>query len=515
MMKKMFFLFFLIVIFGVSAYGQMVFNGPTEEFKLKISGEMGGMVSAGFQTDKQSANNAGGEAPGVYYPNMQTGRDASVGTGKNGYYNNFDLVFFLSPISYVEMYAKFKTRYQPGSPYMPFQLDTASEENYAIKTDTAWARVNAVSGLGFNIPLDVWLKIGKFKAEASHFNRVSRFGVEGVLEPLQTGTNHLMQMEAVYNLPETGSIALAFSTHLKLNNELKDYYDLDSKENAVLNHYSETGLFAEIPVHISLKMREFDFSFMTLQAELLYALNGLHISSGHSFGAGIGAKISVLDNLTIPVGIGAAFTEKNIDPFTGSAVEKSSYEPFYIGNGYSKADSYTLGLRQSLRIGFGAGLEFFLDDTMKAELNIGFAYSQIAHIYRDTLDLMSLSADFRAVFLNRFVLGGGIIMGSLIDSEWKVKEGVNERRPGEMIDRELFEGHTFSLIENMGFEVYGGFLVNNAKFILGYNINKGLSMNKYLEALPDAQLKYLQADTSYSGGLFERGGFFVKLVINL
>ena len=515
MIKKAFIGFLMIAVFGMGAYGQMGLTGLTEDFKFIISGEMGGMITAGFQDEKQAANNAGGEAPGAFYPNLQTGRDASVGTGKNGYYNNFDLVFFLSPISFVEMYAKFKTRYQPGSPYMPFQTDSASEDTYSIKVDSAWARVDAVGGLGFNIPLNIWLKLGKFKAEASQFNKVSRFGVEGVLDPLQTGTNHSMQLEAVYHLPNTGSLALSFTTHLKLNNALKEYYDVDSEENSVLNHYTETGLFAKLPIHLSLKLLNLDLSFMTLQAELLYALNGLHIASGHNFGAGIGAKINVLDNLSIPIGLGFAFTEKNIDPFTSSAIEKSDYEPFYVGNGYSKADSYTVGLRQSLRIGFGAGVEFAYEDIVKMEFNLGFAYSQIAHIYRDSLNLFSLSIDLRTVFLGKYIVGGGVVLGSLTDAEWKVKNGINKRRPGESVDRELFEGHTFSLAENLGFEVYGGLLMSKARFILGYNINKGLSMSRYLEALPDAQLKYRQADTSSSDGLFQRGGLFIKLIINL
>ena len=515
MKKKILLVFAALIFFSLGAYGQLVFTGigPLDEFKLSIGGEMGGMFTLGLQDEEQVANNARAEPPGVYFPNSQTGTAASVGSGKNGYYNNFDLTLFLSPVSGVEMYAKFKTRYQVGSPYLPFQLDSASREDYSIKTDTAWARVDAVGTFVKDFPLGVWLKVGKFKAEASQFNKVSRFGVEGVLDPLQTGTNNSMQLELVYNIRNFGPLALSFTTPLRLNEELKEYYDFDA-ENSIISHYDATGRFAKLPVHLSLKAPQIDLGIATLQAELLYALNGMHIWSGHSMGLGVGARINPLDNLSIPIGFGVAFFEKNIDPFTSSAIESNSNALFYGDNGYSNADSYTLGLRQSLRIGVGAGVEFSLD-FFKLECNLGFSYSQIAHIYRDTLNLLSASFDLRAVFLGKIIVGGGVVFGSLTDAEWKVKDGVNVRRPGETTDRELFEGHTFSLADNLGFEIFAGLQLNKAKFVLGYNMNRGISMSRYLEALPDAQQKYRQADTEYSNGMFERGGVFAKLIIFL
>ncbi|MCL2805194.1 MAG: hypothetical protein FWD26_04570 [Treponema sp.] len=511
-MKKVFLAFLLIAVLGMSAYGQMTFG---EDFKFTIGGEMSGMITFGLQGDDQVFSNANGQPPGVYFPNLQLGTDAAVGTGKNGYYNNFDLVFFLSPVSSVELYAKFKTRYQIGGPYLPFQLDSAGADRYEIKTDAAWARANAIKGLGFDFPLDIWLKVGKFKAEASHYNRVSRFGVEGVLDPLQTGTHHLMQMEVEYPIPVLGPLALSFTTNLRLNEEIKQYYDVDSEENP-LSHYHETGLFSTIPIHVSLKFKDIDLSFVRIQAELLYALNGLHIASGHSFGAGIGAKIFVTEDLTIPIGIAAAFTEKNIDPFVSTGIEKSNYPLFYQDNGYSLADSYTIGLRQSLRAGFGIGVDYTYGHIINASMNVGFAYSQIAHIYRDTLTLFSLAVDLRTVIFDRFVIGGGVVLGSLTDAEWKVKAGVNKPRPGDGgVDRELFEGHTFSLLDNLGFEVYCGLIMKNARFVAGYNMNRGLSMSRSLEALPDAQIKYRQPGTGLLDGKFQRGGVFTKLVINL
>ena len=482
-------------------------------FSFSLKGEMSGMLTYGLQDENQVANNMGMEPPGVYFPNLQTGSGAAVGTGKNGYYNNFDLILFLSPVSSVELYAKFKTRYQTGSPYIPLQLDSASKEDYSVKTDAAWARGNATKGLGLNTGLDLWFKLGKFKAEAAHFNKITLFGVENVLDPLQTGTNHAFQIEAGYPIPSIGPMTFSFTVPLKLNEAIKEYYDEDS-EASIISHYHESGRFALLPMHMNLRMYEIDLPFAVLQAELLYTLNGLHIWSGHSIGAGMAAKIPVTENLVIPIGLGAAFFEKNIDAFTSTSKENSEYESFYGYNGYSKADSYTLGLRQALRIGIGVGAEINLNN-LKTELNFGFTYSQIAHIYRDTLTLFSMSVDVKTIYMNNFIFGAGIYLGSLNNAEWNVKEGINRRRPGETTDRELFEGHIFSLSENMGFEIYTGLLLQNMKFILGWNTNKGISMNKYLEALPDAQQKYRQAGTGYSDGYFERGGIFAKLVINL
>jgi hypothetical protein len=519
MKKKVFLGFLMITVLGMSVYGQLVFTGPTEEFRIEIGGELSGMATLGLQADNQIGNNqaTNSNAPGVFFPNTQTGSMAAVGTGKNGYFNNFDLTLLISPISYIELYARFKTRYQPGSPYLPFQLDSAANDTYDIKTDAAWARLNAITGLGFDIPLDLWIKAGRFNASASNFNSVSRFGMDSVLSPLQTGTNQSFQIEAVYNVQDLGPIALSFTAPLRLNEQVKQYYDNDSEEN-ILSHFDATGEFAEmLPMHISLKVPEVEMPFGTLHAEVLYAINSLYIRSGHNMGIGIGAKIPLLDGLiTIPIGLGVAFTEKNIDPFTSSSIEISNYEPFYAINGYSKADSYTLGLRQTLRIGFGVGAMFEIEELVKAEFNVGASYSQIAHIYRETLDILSLAVDLRAVFLDKFILGGGIVFGSLNAAEWKVKEGINDvRRPGETADREPFEGHTFGLIDNMGFEVYAGIQLQHGRFVLGYNMNRGISMSRYLEAIPEAQLKYRQAGTDYSDGKFERGGIFAKLVINL
>jgi len=517
-MKKVVLGFLMIAVLVMGAYGQMVFSGPTNDFKVTISGEMSGMMTLGLQDDKQASNNTqagSGNAPGIFFPNSQTGDNAAVGTGKNGYYNNFDLVLLVSPISYVELYAKFKTRYQSGSPYLPFQLDSASNEKYEIKTDAAWARADVLGMFNLNIPLTLWLKVGKFNSSASHFNRVTNFGVDSVLTPMQTGTNQSFQIELAYDVPVVGPMALSFTMPLRLNEQLKEFYDQDSKDTP-LNHFNETGRFAEMPIHLSLKMRNMDFSFMTMQIELLYALNGLNIRSGHSMGLGLGAKVKALDNLTIPIGLGVAFTEKNIDPFTGSSIENSGYESFYLSNGYSKADSYTLGLRQTVRTGIGVGVEYTLEDILKLNFNFGFTYSQIAHIYRDTLSLFSASIDFQTVFIGQVILGGGVVFGSLGNAEWKVKDDLIQRRPGvDLEDREMFLGHKFGLLDNIGFEIYTGLQMQNARFILGYNMNRGISMGNYIEALPDAQNKYRQADTSYDDGMFQRGGVFVKLVINL
>jgi hypothetical protein len=165
----------------------------------------------------------------------------------------------------------------------------------------------------------------------------------------------------------------------------------------------------------------------------------------------------------------------------------------------------TTGFRGALRIGGGTGVETNLPALgLKGALNLGFAWSQIAPVYRETRDVPSLSADCRIVFQDRYFLGGGFIAGILSEQEWKTKEGVNTS-----LDNFT---HIFTFEENMGWEIFAGLQFNKSKFVLGYNNNRGLAMNYGIEALKDSQYKYRQSGSISADGLLERGGVFVKFV---
>ncbi|GHU86516.1 hypothetical protein FACS189473_5720 [Spirochaetia bacterium] len=71
--------------------------------------------------------------------------------------------------------------------------------------------------------------------------------------------------------------------------------------------------------------------------------------------------------------------------------------------------------------------------------------------------------------------------------------------------------HTFTLAENIGYEVYGGIaLTGRTKFLVGWNNNKGIALNHTLETRSDSQIKYKQKNTEIPDGLFESGGLYLK-----
>jgi hypothetical protein len=106
-------------------------------------------------------------------------------------------------------------------------------------------------------------------------------------------------------------------------------------------------------------------------------------------------------------------------------------------------------------------------------------------------------------FQNRFFAGAGVILGTLTDTTWKTKDGVIRDDHNE----------TFRLAEHIGYEIYTGLNFNkNGRAVIGFNQNKGLSLNHMLEARTDGQMKYTQAGTDWNDRLVESGGLYVKFV---
>jgi len=105
---------------------------------------------------------------------------------------------------------------------------------------------------------------------------------------------------------------------------------------------------------------------------------------------------------------------------------------------------------------------------------------------------------------NRYFLGGGFFAGTLTDAEWKTRDDV---------EKEDYN-HTFTFANNIGYEVYAGinFGGSGGKFVIGFNQNKGLSLNHILEARPEGQMKYKQENSewTFSNRLVEAGGLFFK-----
>ena len=502
----------LLILVNLAAFAQFTVADAGEDGpQFNLTGSLTGMFSAGFMDEEKQFVNKSGEngkpAPGVLY----SADEYDPNPGKNGYSVSMNFSMLFSPVSYADLFIKFLAQYRPGSPYLPLQLENSDAKTFSnFSVDAAWGRVNAIKGLGFDLPLDLWIKAGKYEVLPAQFQSVSRYGAEAVLTSLRSSNTYNMQLEAAYALAMAKSLSLGFNTHLKLNEGLPVLLDEDE---AIAYHGDPKVGSADIPLYISAKLNELSLPIGTLSAELIYAYNALGIYSGNNFGVDLGAALSFMDGLTIPVGIGFAMYGKNIDPFANTSIaDRSNFDSLYRGNGYNNDqiiniswDGTTVSFRELMRIGFGVGARYANED-IAAELNLGFAFSQIAHYYRQTLAIPSLSVDARAAFRDNYFLGGGIFLGTLANAEWVSKIDVDP-------DIDDFS-HTFKPADNLGFEIYGGIRMGSARFVLGYNINKGLSMNNSIESIADGQIKYRQKDSESADGLFERGGLFTKLAIS-
>jgi hypothetical protein len=469
--------------------------GAQDDLPFKIYGEVTGMYTYGLEDDDQTITlNNRPFPPGVY---------DNIDNGKNGYYTSTIINFMFTPFSYVDVYAKFMARVRPGSPYIPLQLENSDADDFSVSVDSAYGRVNAVEGLGFDIPLSVYLKAGKYDSTPANFQNISRYGAESVMKKLRTKNTYAVQVAAAYQASVFESLGLNFTVNQKLNEAITPLYDEDgSKGDHGVPSLEDKY---DIPMHLSLQLRNLSTPLGDISAELLYVYNAENIYSGSNFGADFGWKITIpgVDNLVIPFGFGAAVYEKNIDPLAETALNKEN--KIYV-NSLHDNDHNTISFRRSLLMGAGLGARYTTEN-IDAELNFGYSYAQIAHIYRDSLTINSISADMKFTYANKYFIGGGIYMGTLGEVEWKTKEDADPTREKGYI-------RTFKPEENIGFEVYGGLQFGASRFVIGYNCNKGLAMNHSLESIPEAQIKYRQKDTLMEDGLFENGGVFAKLVIS-
>jgi len=369
--------------------------------------------------------------------------------------------------------------------------------------DSAYGRVDAVKGLGFDLPLSVFLKAGKYDTTPANFQNVSRYGAESVMAKLRTKNTYALQLAAEYQTSIFESVGFNATVGHKFNETITPLYDVDGSKG--LHGTPSLEDKYDTPLHFALQLRKFATPLGAVSAEFLYVYNAENIYSGGNFGGDLGWKITIpgLDGLVIPLGFGVALYEKNIDPLASTALNTENR--IYV-NTLHENDYNTISFRRSMRMGFGLGARYETGD-INAELGLGFSYSQIAHIYRDTLSLSALSADIRCSYANKFFIGGGVYAGTLDEVEWKTKTDTDPTRENGYI-------RVFKPEENIGFEVYGGLLFGKSRLVLGYNNNKGLAMNHSIESIPEAQVKYKQKDTSLADGLFETGGFFTKLVIS-
>jgi hypothetical protein len=409
---------------------------------------------------------------------------------KNGYYTNANIHFLFRPAAFLEGYAKIAATHRPGSLYVPLQLEYFGASDFAISFDNFYGKIGVLEAFSVESPVNIFLKAGKFKTESSYFGRISKFETESVLYMLKTATTYNYEVEADFRstlLDQPFRMSAAFTSNFKYDEATPRLYDLDGTVSPhgqpVLGEYAPQ-------LYASLKLHELGFGSSKLAAELLWALNGANIYSGHSAGGSLRYTFAAGDSLTVPVGVSFGWYEKNIDILSGTAD--------------TAQDRATTDLRETLSFGYGAGIRFGTG-ALAVDANVAGAVSSVAHIYRDPLTIASLSVDSQITW-NNFFVGGGVVFGTLVDAEWKTADDVNPS-----LDNNGYM-HTFSLAENLGYEIYGGVkFPSNCRVVVGFNQNKGLAMNYTLESRADGQIKYKQDGTAAGDRMFETGGLFIKV----
>lgn len=509
-MKKKILVFALLAFGAAVLYAQVDIlgrNGGGPRFVL--SGEFVGMYTLGFAADDQIVAPPATPLGAMLAPD---GVFDKVNNGRNGYMTRMDFGIMLGPVSWVDLFVQFRARSRVGNPYIPLMLEAGGADSFSLSFENAWGRVNLVEGLGFDVPLDMFVQAGLFSAAPASFQRVTRFGTENVMSRLRLPNDPSLQVEGVFRgAPFVEAVSLSVATAQRLNEAIAPLYDSDGSMG---RHGQQTieELYA-LPLFVAARMRGVETPLGNLYAELVYALNADGIYSGHNFGANARFNIEA-PGIMVPIGLALGFTEKNMDPMARASHSLGNRNALFLGAGINEnhLEAYmsTVSFRRSLRLGVGAGLRWSPVPLLDTEANLGFSYSQIAHIYRDTLTLNALSLDMRLTYGGRVFLGGGVFLGTLADATWRSFDGDIGDEPNPEVGFE----RVFTLVENMGFEVHAGLNMGRSRFVLGYNLNRGLSMGHGIEAMSDAQIIHLQPETSIGDNLFQTGGFFVKLVVS-
>jgi len=364
-------------------------------------------------------------------------------------------------------------------------MENVNRNDFSPTLDVVYGKANVFKALDLELPADLFLKAGKYKAQATQYGIISKYKTEQILFMMNTKTDFTYEIEAVLNEPV--KIGLSAASNYLLNQSVQRYYDDDGAVkhgNQVLNEFAPQFL-------IGLRLSEFN----GIDAELLYGQNVSNIYSGHAAGFSGRFKMEINDSLEVPVGLTFAFHEKNIDLLGQAAIAEDLKWP------NATSTLTTMDFRESFAVALGAGIRYSAE-SLKVEANIAGTYNSIAHYYRDDLSVIKLSADAMLTLAGNYFFGAGIILGSLTDAEWKTREGVTDDD----------YSHVFTLAENMGYELYGGVNLGSiGKFIIGFNQNKGISLNNMLEAKHEGQMKFRQAGSNWgTDQLAEAGGLYFK-----
>ena len=430
-------------------------------------------------------------------------RDQMLGTGtgagayeeqKNGYFLETNLYAWLRPVSFIEGYFKLYSIARPGSFYVPLSLEPKSEQNLGLSLDRVYGRVNVIEALGLSQTLDLFLKTGKYKGESARYQNFSKFGLENVLSRMETANTYNYEIElALRPLNDEFTISAAFIGNYRFDEGIPRLYDIDGAVSPhglpVLGEYAPQFM-------AYLRTWNLDLGGGHFSGELIYGQNVSDIYSGNSFGAGLRYNLPAMDTLSIPIGLGFVWHEKNIDLLSSSASTEQNRETFDFRS--------TIGGALSLGARFSSG-------DIRVDGNLAGVLTMIEHIYRDPLQIISLSFDLEFT-LDRVFLGCGFIAGTLTDARWQTKPDTESTNYGAL-DGGGFD-RTFTFVDNLGYEVYLGLnLLNNCRLVIGFNQNKGIAMNYGLESKAEGQMKYQLAGSDLPGS-YETGGLFMKFAVS-
>ena len=407
---------------------------------------------------------------------------------KNGYYTQANLFVLFQPVSFLEGFFKLTATARPGSFYVPLSLENYSQQDLGLTVDTVYGKVNVFEALGFSLPVNLFLKTGKYKSEAANYQSFSKFGLETILDVLETANTYHFDIAAEAQLPGDDALVFAaFTGNYRFDEAIQRLYDNDG---GVANHGGDVlGKFAP-QFLIFLGVNNVALAGGPFNAEIIYGQNVSDIYSGHAFGFDAGYSLPLSGMVSIPIGLGFGWYEKNIDVLSRTAGKSSKTETFDFRNTLSGA--LTAGIR-------------FTGGDFGVNAHLAGVFSRIEHIYRDPLPVISLSLDMECNYLGAYFIGAGIVAGTLGDVLWKTADGVDPVK-----DNNGYE-HTFTLADNIGYEVYAGInLWKNSRFVIGFNQNKGIAMNYNLENKAEGQMKYKLAGSEAVDSLYESGGLYLK-----
>ena len=349
--------------------------------------------------------------------------------------------------------------------------------------------MSVFKALGLQMPVDLFAKAGKYKAQASHYGMVSRYGIEDALYTMNIKNDFTYELGV--DLESPFKIGVSAAANYRLTEAVQRFYDEDGGMG--LHGNAVPGEFA--PQFIT--MIKLPDCGGRLSAQLLYGNNVLGAYTGHA--AGFSARYTLrdmTDGLAIPIGLSFGFYEKNLDLLGRAAILPGAHEN-------------TMSFRGSWSAGLGTGIRFSKADLFDLDCNLGGGFFGVQHYYRTDLSVIKLSVDAVFTWQRRFFAGGGFVAGTLTDAGWKTRDDVDITLDNNGYD------HTFTFADNYGYEIYAGInLHKNGKMIIGFNQNKGLSLNHTLEAKTEGQIKYKQAGTEWntSDKLVEAGGLYYKCV---